>query len=472
MAFETVIGLEVHAQLSTKSKIFCACSTAFGAAPNENTCPVCTGMPGVLPVLNRKAVEFTIRTALATSCTVQRRSVFARKNYFYPDLPKAYQISQYELPIALGGHVDIEVDGGTKRIGITRIHMEEDAGKLVHEGEFAGAQASLADLNRCSVPLMEIVSEPDMRTPEEGGAYLRRLHDILVYLGVCDGNMEEGSFRCDANVSVRPVGQAAFGTKAELKNMNSFRNVEKALEYEIRRQIELIEDGGKVVQETRLWDANAGVTVSMRRKEEAHDYRYFPDPDLLPLIVEGSWVEELRKTIPELPEEKIARLERQYGIPRYDAGILASARALADFFEASAAIYGGNPKTTANECVHWKDAIFAGTLSPETIAHAVEDRERGTISATASKKLVELVLSSGKPFRTLRDERGLTQVSDTSALDLLVDKVLAASPKEVEGYRAGKVGLLSFFVGQVMKESRGKANPKVVQEVLKKKLGP
>ncbi|MBE0606535.1 MAG: Asp-tRNA(Asn)/Glu-tRNA(Gln) amidotransferase subunit GatB, partial [Deltaproteobacteria bacterium] len=355
---------------------------------------------------------------------------------------------------------------------ITRIHMEEDAGKLVHEGEFAGAQASLADLNRCSVPLMEIVSEPDMRSPEEGGAYLRRLHDILVYLGVCDGNMEEGSFRCDANVSVRPVGQAAFGTKAELKNMNSFRNVEKALEYEIRRQVELIEDGGKVVQETRLWDAGAGVTVSMRRKEEAHDYRYFPDPDLLPLIVDDPWVEALRATIPEMPAEKIARLGRQYGIPRYDAGILASARVLADFFEASAAIYGGNPKTTANECVHWKDAVLAGTLSPETIAHAVEDRERGTISATASKKLVELVLSTGKPFRTLRDEQGLTQVSDTSALDILVDKVLAASPKEVEGYRAGKAGLLSFFVGQVMKESRGKANPKMVQEVLKKKLGP
>ena len=471
MAFETVIGLEVHAQLSTLSKIFCACSTAFGAAPNGNTCPVCTGMPGVLPVLNRKAVEFTIRTAIATSCAVQRRSVFARKNYFYPDLPKAYQISQYELPIALGGHVDIEVDGGTKRIGITRIHMEEDAGKLVHEGEFAGAQASLADLNRCSVPLMEIVSEPDMRTPEEGGAYLRRLHDILVYLGVCDGNMEEGSFRCDANVSVRPAGQESFGTKAELKNMNSFRNVEKALEYEIRRQIERIEDGGKVVQETRLWDANAGVTVAMRRKEEAHDYRYFPDPDLLPLIVDESWVEELRKTIPELPAEKIARLERQYGIPRYDAGILAADRALADFFEASAAIYGGNPKTTANECVHWKDAVFSGALSPETIAHAVEDRERGTISATASKKLVELVLSTGKPFRTLRDEQGLTQVSDASALDVIVEKILAASPKEVESYRGGKVGLLSFFVGQVMRESRGKANPKVVQEVLKRKLG-
>jgi aspartyl-tRNA(Asn)/glutamyl-tRNA(Gln) amidotransferase subunit B len=471
MAFEAVIGLEIHAQLSTRSKIFCACSAAFGAPPNGNTCPVCTGMPGVLPVLNRKAVEYAIRTALATSCVVQRRSVFARKNYFYPDLPKAYQISQYELPIALGGHVDIEVDGGTKRIGITRIHMEEDAGKLVHEGDFAGAQASLADLNRCSVPLMEIVSEPDMRTPEEGGAYLRRLHDILVYLEVCDGNMEEGSFRCDANVSVRPAGREAFGTKAELKNMNSFRNVEKALEYEIRRQSELIEDGGKVVQETRLWDANAGRTVSMRRKEEAHDYRYFPDPDLLPLIVEDTWVEELRGTIPELPAEKIARLERQYGIPRYDAGILASVRALADFFEASAAIFGGNPKTTANECVHWKDAALAGKLSPETIAHAVEDRERGTVSATASKKLVELVLTTGKPFRTLRDEQGLTQVSDVSALDAVVDKILAASPNEVASYRSGKAGILSFFVGQVMKETRGKANPKMVQEVLKKKLG-
>ncbi len=471
MEFEAVIGLEVHAQLSTGSKIFCACSAAFGATPNENTCPVCTGMPGVLPVLNRRVVEFAIRTALATSCSVQRRSVFARKNYFYPDLPKAYQISQYELPLALAGHIDIELDGAAKRIGITRIHLEEDAGKLVHEGEFAGAQSSLADLNRCSVPLMEIVSEPDIRTPEEAGAYLRRLHDILVYLEVCDGNMEEGSFRCDANVSVRPKGQEEFGTRAELKNMNSFRNVEKALEHEIRRQVELIEDGDKVVQETRLWDAAAGVTISMRGKEEAHDYRYFPDPDLLPLVVDDAWVDELRKTIPELPGGKIVRLAGEYGLSRYDAGLLSSSRALADFFEASVALCGANPKITANECIHWKEAIAAGKISPETIAHVVEDRETGAISATVSKKLVELVIETGRPIRQIRDEKGLTQVSDAGALEETVAKVLAASPKEVESYRGGKAGLLSFFVGQVMKETRGKANPRIVQEVLKKKLG-
>ncbi len=471
MAFEAVIGLEVHAQLATESKIFCACSATFGAPPNENTCPVCTGMPGVLPVLNRKVVEFAVRTALATSCRVQERSVFARKNYFYPDLPKAYQISQYELPLAVGGHIDIEADGRARRIGITRIHLEEDAGKLVHEGSFAGAQTSLSDLNRCSVPLMEIVSEPDIRTPEEGGAYLRRLRDILVYLEVCDGNMEEGSFRCDANVSVRPAGRKEFGVKTELKNMNSFRNVEKALEYEIRRQIEEIEDGGTIVQETRLWDADAGVTVSMRGKEEAHDYRYFPDPDLLPLHLDKAWIDELRSTIPELPGEKIARLSSRYGIPRYDATLLSSSRAVADFFEASVAVFGGNPKTTANECIQWKEPIAAGRLSPETIAHVVEDRETGAISATAAKTLVESAIETGKSVRQIRDEKGLVQISDAGALEAVVDRVLAANPKEVESYRSGKTGLLSFFVGQVMKETRGKANPRMVQEVLKARLG-
>jgi aspartyl-tRNA(Asn)/glutamyl-tRNA(Gln) amidotransferase subunit B len=471
MEFEAVIGLEVHAQLATESKIFCPCPAKFGAAPNENTCPVCTGMPGVLPVLNRRAVEFAIRTALATSCKVQERSVFARKNYFYPDLPKAYQISQYEHPLAVSGHIDIGENGTNRRIGITRIHLEEDAGKLVHAGAFAGAQTSLADLNRCSVPLMEIVSEPDIRTPEEGGAYLRRLRDILVYLEVCDGNMEEGSFRCDANVSVRPRGRMEFGTRAELKNMNSFRNVEKALEYEIRRQIGVLEDGGAVVQETRLWDADAGVTVSMRGKEEAHDYRYFPDPDLLPLHVDSARVEELRKTIPELPGEKIVRLSSRYGIPRYDAEMLSSSRLLADVFEASVAAFGGNPKVTANECIQWKEAVVARRLSPETIAHVVEDRETGTISATASKTLVEIAIETGKPVRQIRDEKGLTQVSDAGALEAIVNKVIDGNPKEVASYRAGKAGLLSFFVGQVMKETRGKANPRVVQEVLKVKLG-
>jgi len=471
MEYEAVIGLEVHAQLLTESKMFCPCPARFGAEPNAQTCPVCTGMPGVLPVLNRRAVEFAVRTALATSCTVHRRSVFARKNYFYPDLPKAYQISQYEEPLATGGYVEIELDGAARRIGIARIHMEEDAGKLVHEGEFADARASLADLNRSSVPLLEIVSEPDIRTPAEAGAYLRRLRDILVYLEVCDGNMEEGSFRCDANVSVRPKGERRLGTKTELKNMNSFRHVEKALEYEIGRQMALLEEGGRVVQETRLWDASAGVTRAMRGKEEAHDYRYFPDPDLLPLLLSAEWVDSLRATIPELPGAKAARLCAQYGLPRYDAELLASSRRLADFFEEAAALYGANPKLTANECIQWKEEILAGRLFPETIAHVVEDREKGLVSATAARTLVDLAIRTGRPVRAIRDERGLAQVSDAAALEAVADRVIAAHPREVQSYRSGKTGLLSFFVGQVMRETGGKANPRVVQEVLRRRLG-
>jgi aspartyl-tRNA(Asn)/glutamyl-tRNA(Gln) amidotransferase subunit B len=358
-----------------------------------------------------------------------------------------------------------------KRIGITRIHMEEDAGKLVHEGDFAGSQSSLADLNRCSVPLIEIVSEPDMRSAAEGSEYLRKLRDILVYLGVCDGNMEEGSFRCDANVSVRPKGETRLGTKAELKNMNSFRNVERAIEFEIRRQVETIEDGGRVVQETRLWDANAGATVSMRSKEQAHDYRYFPDPDLLPLVVEESWVEELKGTIPELPDAKVPRFERGYGLSRYDAELLASSRQLADAFEAAVALFPGAPKTTANECIHWKEAVSDGRLAPAVVAALVEDREKGTISATASKTLAEAHLSTGKDVRLLREELGLTQESDAGALEAAVRKVVGENPKEVESYRGGKTGLLSFFVGQVMKETKGKANPKLVSEVVRKELG-
>src|SRR5512142_107566 len=324
--FQVVIGLEVHAELTTKSKIFCSCSTAFGGEPNAHTCPVCLGLPGALPVLNERVVEFAVRTGLALGCDIRPKSVFARKNYFYPDLPKAYQISQYELPLAVAGNVDIEVGGTAKRIGITRIHLEEDAGKLVHEGAFAGAQASLADLNRCSVPLMEIVSEPDLRTPEEGGAYLRRLRDILVYLEVCDGNMEEGSFRCDANVSVRPKGQKEFGTKAELKNVNSFRFVERAINYEVERQIELLESGGRVKQETRLYDPDKGETRSMRSKEEANDYRYFPDPDLLPVVLDDTFISGVRSTLPELPDQKAGRFGTQYGLSPYDAGVLTASR--------------------------------------------------------------------------------------------------------------------------------------------------
>ncbi len=475
MEFEAVIGLEVHAQLKTRSKIFCGCSTAFGAPPNTHVCPVCLGMPGVLPVLNKKAVDFAIMTSIATNCTVARESRFARKNYFYPDLPKNFQISMYELPLSEHGWLEIETAAGKKRVGITRIHMEEDAGKLVHD-EFA--PVSRVDLNRTGTPLMEIVSEPDMRTPEEAGAYLRKLHAILRYLDVCDGNMEEGSFRCDANVSIRPRGQEAFGTRAELKNMNSFKNVEKALAFEIARQTAVIEDGGRVVQETRLWDANAMKTLPMRGKEEAHDYRYFPEPDLLPLVVFPQWEEELKARLPELPDARKARFTSQYGLSDYDAGVLTSERELADFFEAVMASCKGEPKQAAN----WVTGALMGLLNARglsisespvsalALAALLTLLDSGVISGKIAKTVFEEMAETGKAPDVIVKEKGLVQVSDASVIEKAVEEVLAENPAEVTGYRGGKTKLMGFFVGAVMKKTRGKANPGLVNELLKKRL--
>ncbi|MBW1676121.1 MAG: Asp-tRNA(Asn)/Glu-tRNA(Gln) amidotransferase subunit GatB, partial [Deltaproteobacteria bacterium] len=464
-------GLEVHAQLLTKTKIFCGCSTEFGAPPNTHTCPVCLGMPGVLPVLNRKVVDYTIRMALATNCTIARESRFARKNYFYPDLPKGYQISQYELPIAEHGHVFIEVNGKTSRIGITRIHMEEDAGKLIH---YPYRPASVVDFNRTGVPLIEIVSEPDMRTPEEAGAYLRQLRAILRYLEICDGNMEEGSFRCDANVSVRPAGTNTFGTRTELKNMNSFKHVENALAYEIRRQEAVIEDGGKVVQETRLWDPAKGVSVSMRGKEEAHDYRYFPDPDLLPLVIDEGWVEEIRSTLPELPDAKKARFIQDYGLPSYDAGVLTSSGALADYFEACAKLFP-EPKTVSNWIMGSLLAILKAEnrtieqspVSPERLAELLRLIDSGIISGKIAKTVFDEMASSGNAPETIVREKGLVQITNVDAIAEVIKQVLSEHPEEVSAYKAGKSKLFGFFVGQVMKATRGKANPKMVNEILK-----
>ncbi|MCF8047213.1 MAG: Asp-tRNA(Asn)/Glu-tRNA(Gln) amidotransferase subunit GatB [Desulfarculaceae bacterium] len=476
MEYEAVIGLEVHAQLLTESKIFCGCATKFGAPPNTHVCPVCLGMPGVLPVLNERVVEFTIRAGLATNCSVQPKSVWARKNYFYPDLPKDYQISQYELPICLDGWLDIQVEGQDKRrIGITRIHMEEDAGKLVHD---PSQPVSYVDYNRTGVPLMELVSEPDLRTPAEAGAYLRALRDILVYLEVCDGNMEEGSFRCDANVSLRPVGQQELGTKAELKNMNSFRGVERALEYEIRRQRALLDEGGKVKQETRLWDPDQGKSFGMRGKEEAHDYRYMPDPDLLPLIVDDAWVERVRAGLPELPEAKRARLVAEFGLSEYDAGVLTASKALADYYEAVAAA-GAPAKTAAN----WVTSDLIGALkaqgleigqtpiSPGGLAGLLKLIEAGTISGKMAKEVFAEMMDTGEQAEAIVKKKGLTQVSDAGELESLLQEIFAANPDEVEAFKGGKKKLMGFFVGQVMQKTKGQANPKVVNQLINKLLG-
>ncbi len=473
--YEVVIGLEVHAQLRTKSKIFCSCSTQFGAGPNENTCPVCTGMPGMLPVLNARAVEYAVKMAMAVDCTVNRRSLFARKNYFYPDLPMGYQISQFELPVAEHGHIVIHTQKGEKRIGITRIHMENDAGKNIHSST---DNASYVDLNRAGVPLIEIVSEPDMRSAEEAVAYLKSLRAILVYLGICDGNLEEGSFRCDANVSIRPRGQEEFGTRAELKNMNSFRNILRAIEYEVERQIDLVEDGEKVVQETRLFDAAKGVTRSMRGKEEAHDYRYFPDPDLLPLIIEEEWMEKWRGELPELPEARCRRFQEELGLPGYDALVLTAEKEVADYFEAALATCN-EPKKISNwvmgevmrELNDRGVTLAECKLRSQDLARLVKLVDDGIISGTIAKSVFKELFETGGDPEAYVKAKGLVQISDTSAIEGLVDEVLAENPSEVERYKGGDKKLTGFFVGQVMKKSKGKANPGLVNQLLVKKLG-
>jgi len=474
MEFEPVIGLEVHAQLKTKTKIFCACSTSFGAPPNTHTCPVCLGMPGVLPVLNKKVVEYALRMALATHCEITRESRFARKNYFYPDLPKGYQISQYELPIARHGFVDIEVAGDLRRIGITRIHMEEDAGKLGHDPD---RPVSMVDFNRTGVPLIEIVSEPDLRRPEEAGSYLKQLRSIVRYLGICDGNLEEGSFRCDANISIRPKDTQPLGTRTEIKNLNSFKHVEKALQYEISRQREVLMDGGQIVQETRLWDPDKDKTTSMRGKEEAHDYRYFPDPDLLPLVIDEAWIENVKTNLPELPDAKRQRFMDQYELPSYDAELLTSDRELADYFENCTREFP-QPKKVSN----WVMGSLLGLLnargktiedspvSAVDLARLLALVEEGVISGKIAKTVFDEMAQTAKPAKQIVAEKGLVQITDTGALEDVVLRIIAGHPREVEAFKSGKTQLLGFFVGRIMKATRGQANPKMVNDILKQKL--
>jgi aspartyl-tRNA(Asn)/glutamyl-tRNA(Gln) amidotransferase subunit B len=477
MEYEPVIGLEVHAQLRTQSKIFCGCSTLFGADPNTHTCPVCKGLPGSLPVLNKKVVEYTVLAALATHCKIAPYSQFARKNYFYPDLPKGYQISQYELPLATDGYVEIPVDGQKKRIGLIRIHMEEDAGKLLHDLSSDRGASSHVDFNRTGVPLIEIVSAPDIHSPEEASSYLRKLRAILMFLDICDGNMEEGSFRCDANISLRPKGQKPFGVKTELKNMNSFRNVQKALEYEIRRQTALLDQGEKIVQETRLWDAARGVTASMRGKEEAHDYRYFPDPDLVPLVVAPEWVEGIRAGLPELPDQKKDRFIQEYEIPEYDAEILTSSKTLAGYYEECLRSYA-KPKIVSNwimsellrELKRDEREIEECPVPARNLSEMLKLVDEGVISGKIAKSVFEEMYRTGRRATDIVREKGWFQVTDTSEIEKAIDQVLEANAKEVEAYRQGKEKLFGFFVGQVMKATQGKANPQLVNELLKKKL--
>ncbi len=477
-ALETIIGLEVHAQLSTRSKMFCGCSTAFGAAPNSQTCPVCQGMPGVLPVINRSAVELGIRTALALGCRINEHNRFARKHYYYPDMPKNYQISQYEEPLAEHGVLAIEVGGTPRAIGIQRVHLEEDVGKLVHEGALETARSSTVDFNRAGVPLMEIVSKPDLRSPEEAAGYLRALRTILLYLGVCDGNMEEGSLRCDANISLRPAGSEEYGVKVEIKNMNSFRNVQHALEHEVRRQGRALGEGERIVQETRLWDPERARTVSMRSKEYAHDYRYFPEPDLPPLQVGAGWVEAIRAGLPELPAARRQRFAAAYGLSAYDADLLTQGRALADYFEAAVREHP-RPKAVANWALNEllrelpaddDRAVAACPIPPRNLAGLLRLIDEGTISGKIAKDVFEKMYRTGQDAPSIIEREGLTQVADSGELSRIVDQVLAANPKVVEDWRSGKKAALGFLVGQVMKATQGRANPGLVNRLLGEKL--
>ncbi len=477
--YEAVIGLEVHAQLKTQTKAFCSCSAEFGAPPNTHTCPVCLGHPGALPVLNRQVVEFTLRIGLATNCTIRLRSLFARKNYFYPDLPKGYQISQYEEPICTDGWIDIELDDGSlKRVGIARIHMEEDAGKSIHDLDVD----TLVDLNRCGVPLIEIVSKPDLRSPREAYHYVRQIRRLVRYLGICDGNLEEGSLRCDANVSVRRRGEERLGTKTEVKNLNSFRNLEKALEYEIHRQIAILEAGGQVQHETRLWDAVRQETRPMRTKEQAHDYRYFPEPDLVPVVVTQEWLERVRSELPELPLQRKRRFMEQYGLPAYDAGVLCEERALAEYFEACcAALRQPSPEryklvsnwimTEVLRLVEKADGMEVGIPLPaKHLAELVELYAEGTISSRIAKEVFAEAIQTGKSPQEIVESRNLVQVSDTEWLQQLVDSVLADHPDAVAKCRGGRTNVVGFLVGQVLQRSQGRANPKLVTQLVRERL--
>lgn len=478
--YEVVIGLEVHAELRTESKIFCCSSTEFGGDPNTHVCPVCLGLPGVLPVTNKKVVEFAIKAGLALNCEIAEFSKFDRKNYYYPDLPKNYQISQYDLPIAEHGNLQINVDGNPKTIGITRVHMEEDAGKLVHQGAtIATSKSSLVDYNRTGVPLIEIVSEPDLRSPEEARLYLEKMKAILEYTEVSDCKMEEGSLRCDANVSVRPVGQKEFGTRTELKNMNSFRALQKALEYEVERQIEVVEEGGRVIQETRTWDEAKGITLSMRSKEEAHDYRYFPDPDLVPMVISRAWVEEIKDTLPELPDARKKRYVEDYGLPEYDAEVITSLKEVSDYFD-QGLNHTKNAKALSNwvmgELLKFINATGQSVSNPDfpipavNLADLVELIEKGEISTKIAKDVFKEMQETGKKPGLIVEEKGLKQISDEGAIVAIVEEVIAKNPQSVEDFRSGKDRAIGFLVGQVMKATRGQANPELVNKLLREKM--